>query len=241
VKRVLLVFLVIGIIVGLGWRYFTFKKHQIAKEVENQLESRMDRQFTVTDVQSSKDESGSYYYVTVKMEGVKKPFTFQQEKEAIGNLYKYEVIEALWDRQYAQQIKEIIQSHPFNVRDIEGTVDIDRKNPINIKNVPRIQEVRTKYGKEVMVDTIIINLSDNYPLDAKQQVRENEKVFYLLEDLRDHNMNSNFFLEVIYKDEQQTYRVAINDKNPDIYYKAEDMKKALVKTQEQVKKTYKEN
>ncbi|MCY8234002.1 hypothetical protein [Priestia endophytica] len=240
-KRVLLVFLVIGIIVGLGWGYFTFKKHQIAKEVENQLESRMDRQFTVTDIQSSKDESGSYYYVTVKMEGVKKPFTFQQEKEAIGNLYKYEVIEALWDRQYAKQIKEIIQSHPFNVRDIEGTVDIDRKNPINIKNVPRIQEVRTKYGKEAMVDTIIINLSDNHPLDAKQQARENEKVFYLLEDLRAHSMNSKLFLEVIYKDDQQTYRVAINNKNQDIYYKAEDMKKALIKTQEQVKKTYKED
>ena len=115
------------------------------------------------------------------------------------------------------------------MRDIEGTVDIDRKNPINIKNVPRIQEVRTKYGKEVMVDTIIINLSDNYPLDAKQQVRENEKVFNLLEDLRDYNMNSNLFLEVIYKDDQQTYRVAINDKNPDIYYKAEDMKKSSCK------------
>ncbi|MED4074315.1 hypothetical protein [Priestia endophytica] len=240
-KRVLLVFLVIGIIVGLGWGYFAFKKHQIAKEVENQLESRMDRQFTVTDIQSSKDESGSYYYVTVKMEGVKKPFTFQREKEAIANLYYYEVIEELWDSQYTQQIKEIVQNHRFNMRDIEGRVDIDRKNPINIKSVPNIQEVYAKYGQEVMVDTLIINLSDNYPLDAKQQARENEKVFNLLEDLRNHNMNSNLFLEVIYKEDQQTYRVAINDKNQDTYYKAEDMKKVLVKTKEQVEKTYKED
>ncbi|MBG9811283.1 hypothetical protein ABD68_06625 [Bacillus endophyticus] len=222
---------------GATWGMHTYNQNKISKEIEFQLESRMNRQFTVTDICSSKDESGSYYHVTVKMEGVKKPFTFQQEKEAIGNLYKYEVIEELWDRQYTQQIKEIVQSHPFNVGEIEGTVDIDRKNPINIKSVPSIQEVRAKYGKEVMIDTITINLADNYPLDASQQVRENEKVLNLLKDLRDHNMNSNLFLEVIYKNDQQTYRVAINDKNKDTYHKSEDMKKALLKTQEQVEKT----
>lgn len=114
--------------------------------------------------------------------------------------------------------------------EIEGTVDIDRKNPINIKSMPSIQEVRAKYRKEVMIDTITINLTDNYPLDTSQQVRENEKVLNLLKDLRDHNMNSNLFLEVIYKNDQQTYRVAINDKNKDTYHKLEYMKEALLKT-----------
>src|SRR5688572_900913 len=122
-KKIIGIMIVLLLVIGGIWMFHTYNKEKIAKEVETQLESRMDRQFTVTDIQSSKDESGSYYHVTVKMEGVKKPFTFQQEKEAIGNLYKYEVIEELWDRQYTQQIKEIVQSHPFNVGEIEGTVD----------------------------------------------------------------------------------------------------------------------
>ncbi|RAS84848.1 hypothetical protein [Priestia endophytica] len=110
---------------GIMWGKHTYKQNKIAEEVESQLESRMNRQFTVTDIRSSKDESGSYYQVTVKMEGVKKPFTFQREKEAIGNLYEYEVIEELWDRQYIQEVSSILKIHPFEVKNVTGTIGIN--------------------------------------------------------------------------------------------------------------------
>ncbi|MCY8233999.1 hypothetical protein [Priestia endophytica] len=223
---------------GIMWGNHTYKQNKIAKEVESQLESRMNRQFTVTDIRSSKDESGSYYHVTVKMAGVKKSFTFQREKEAIGNLYEYEVIEELWDRQYTQQIKEIIKGHSLNVKGVEGTFGVDSEEPINIKNVPSSQEVRTKYGKEIIINTITIHLSDNYPLEARQQEKENEKVFNLLEDLRTHNMDNNLFLDIIYKNSQQRYTITINKHQGDKYHTPEDMKKALAKTQKQVEQTY---
>ncbi|KAB2492623.1 hypothetical protein [Priestia endophytica] len=170
---------------GATWGVHTYNQNKILKEIESQLESRIDCQFTVTDIRSSKDESGSYYHVTVKMEGVKKPFTFQREKEVIGNLYEYEVIEELWGRQYIQEVSSIFKKHPFEVKNVTGTIGINRKDPIDITQVPNIQEVREKYGKEIIIDHIDIMLNDDYPLDSKQQEKENEKylTFYKIYEL----------------------------------------------------------
>ncbi|RAS84847.1 hypothetical protein [Priestia endophytica] len=89
-----------------------------------------------------------------------------------------------------------------------------------------------------MIDHIDIMLNDDYPLDSKQQEKENKKVFNLLEDLRAHNMATDLVLEVIYKDSQQRYIITINEYQKDKYHTPEDMKKALAKTQKQVEQTY---
>ncbi|WP_124052454.1 hypothetical protein [Priestia endophytica] len=212
----------------------TYNQHKISKEIEFQLESRMNRQFTVTYIRSSKDESGSYYHVTVKMEGVKKPFTFQREKEAIGNLYEYEVIEELWDRQYTQQINEIIKQHPFQFEDIDGTVGIQREKPVNIKNVPSIQEIREQYGKEDIIDNIDIRVKTAFPTNSSQQESENEKVYNLLQDLRNHEMDSNLSLTIEYKGSTQIYKILINDTQKDIYHNPEDVKKSWYKDQKAI-------
>ncbi|MED3726236.1 hypothetical protein ACT6P6_15530 [Priestia endophytica] len=227
-------FLVIGIIVGLGWGYFTFKKHQIAKEVENQLESLMDRQFIVTDIQSSKDESGSYYHVTVKMEGIKDPFTLEQNEDASTSLFRYDVISELWRRQYRQQINEIIKQHPFQFEDIDGTVGIQREQPVKIKNVPSIQEIREQYGKEDIIDNIDIRVKTAFPKNGSQQESENEKVYNLLQDLRNHEMDGNLSLTIEYKGSTQIYKILINDTQKDIYHSPGDMKKSWYKDQKAI-------
>ncbi|SFQ81006.1 hypothetical protein [Priestia endophytica] len=148
------------------------------------------------------------------------------------------MIEELWDRQYIQEVSSILKTHPFEVKNVTGTIGINRKDPIDIKPVPNIQEVRKKYGKEIMIDHIDIMLNDDYPLDSKQQEKENEKVFNFLQDLRTHNMGHHLALEITYKNSQQRYQIFINERQGNKYHHPEDMKKALIKTQKQVEQTY---
>ncbi|MGF9857681.1 hypothetical protein ACU3L3_19055 [Priestia endophytica] len=198
-KKLIGIILILFLVIGGLWIFAVFKDHQIAKDIEHKLEERMNREFKVTNIVSYNDGSGDYYGVTVEMEGIKDPFTLEQNEDAPTSLFRYDVISELWRRQYRQQINEIIKQHPFQFEDIDGTVGIQREKPVKIKNVPSIQEIREQYGKEDIIDNIDIRVKTAFPTNSSQQESENEKVYNLLQDLRNHEMDGNLSLTIEYK------------------------------------------
>ncbi|RAS82595.1 hypothetical protein [Priestia endophytica] len=233
-KKLIGVILILFLVIGGLWIFAVFKDHQIAKDIEHKLEERMNREFKVTNIVSYNDGSGDYYGVTVEMEGIKDLFTLEQNEDAPTSLFRYDVISELWRRQYRQQINEIIKQHPLQFEDIDGTVGIQREKPVKIKNVPSIQEIREQYGKEDIIDNIDIRVKTAFPTNSSQQESENEKVYNLLQDLRNHEMDGNLSLTIEYKGSTQIYKILINDTQKDIYHNPEDMKKSWYKDQKAI-------
>ncbi|MCY8233996.1 hypothetical protein [Priestia endophytica] len=233
-KKLIGAILILFVVIGGLWIFSIFKDHQIAKDIEHKLEERMNREFKVTNIVNYNDGSGDYYGVTVKMEGIKDPFTLEQNEDAPTSLFRYDVISELWRRQYRQQINEIIKQHPFQFEDIDGTVGIQREKPVKIKNVPSIQEIREQYGKEAIIDNIDIRVKTAFPTNSSQQESENEKVYNLLQDLRNHEMDGNLSLTIEYKGSTQIYKILINDTQKDIYHSPEDMKQSWYKDQKAI-------
>ncbi|RAS84849.1 hypothetical protein [Priestia endophytica] len=230
-KKFLSTLLIIGIAT---WGYFTFKEHQIAQKIENQLESRMDKNFKVTDIQEISSENGEAYRVMVKMERVNKPFPMSITPNEVDNLYKYEVIFELWSRQYREEVKDIVAEHPFDIKNVHSSIGLENDGNINIKNVPSIQEVREKYGDEVVIYNITLTTGDIYPVGTSLQQMEDKKIFNLLQDFKEKGMGHNIALTVYYANSSQTYNILINDVKKDVYHTPQDMKKARLKTQEEV-------
>ncbi|MGF9857686.1 hypothetical protein ACU3L3_19070 [Priestia endophytica] len=226
---------IIGLLViGGVWMYSAHKENKVAKMIEKQLEARMNQEFHVTNIDEISNGGGEYYYITTEMKGIKEPFKMQIFKQAADNLPRYAIIQELWTRQYDKEVKEMVKKHPFKLKSVEGNVGVDNEKNIDIHDIPTIEEVRKGYGKEVVYDEITLDTDYRYPIDLKSQEKEDQKIFDLLEDIKGRDMDNNLSLTVQYKDYTQRYEVLINDVQKDKYHRPEDMKKARLKTQEEV-------
>ncbi|MCY8234001.1 hypothetical protein [Priestia endophytica] len=227
-KLVINVIIIALIVIGGAWLYFAYKENQIAKMIEKQLENRMNREFHVTNVDEFSNGGGEYYYITVEMAGLKKPFKKEMFKSAADNLPRYAIIDELWTRQYENEIKQIVKQHPFDIERIESNVGVDEDPNVDIYNIPTIEQVREQYGKKAIYDEITLYIDYKYPQQTDLQEEENQKIFDLLEDLRDRNMDNNLALTIQYKNYTQRYEILINDVQKDTYHRSEDIKKARV-------------
>ncbi|MCY8234000.1 hypothetical protein [Priestia endophytica] len=233
-KTLMRVIIVIFLIIGGGWVIYSSKDHKIEKSIQKQLESRMDRKFKVTDIQDVSSENGEAYRVMVKMEGVNKPFPMSITPNEVNNLYKYEVIFELWSRQYREEVKGIVAEHPFNIKNIHSSIGLEDDVDINIEDVPSIQKVREKYGDEVVIYNVTLTTDDVYPVDTSLQQMEDKKIFNLLQDFKEKGMGHNLALTIYYANSSQTYNILINEVKKDVYHTPQNMKKARLKTQEEV-------
>ncbi|KAB2492622.1 hypothetical protein [Priestia endophytica] len=237
-KIKLIVFIgIIGLLViGGAWMYSAHKENQVANMIEKQLEDRMNREFHVTNVEEISNGGGEYYYITVEMGGVKKPFKKEMFKSAADNLPRYAIIDELWTRQYEKEVQKIVKEHPLNIKRIESNVGIvhDQDPNVDIQNLPTIEEIRKQYGKKVIYDQITLYTNYPYPTDPELQEKEDEKIFNILKDMKDRDMDNNLSLSIQYTKYTQRYEILINDYQKDKYHSPEDMKKARLKTQEEV-------
>ncbi|MBM7645468.1 hypothetical protein JOD45_001679 [Scopulibacillus daqui] len=96
----------------IGW--FLLKDYMEEKEIKEttkeQLEQRFHRRVTVTNVDKRWTENGSMYDVKVKLQGINGTFEIEGYTGEFYNLWRYEVIDDIWSKQFAQEVKGLLKN-----------------------------------------------------------------------------------------------------------------------------------
>lgn len=96
----------------IGW--FLLKDYMEEKEIKEttkeQLEQRFHRPVTVTNVDKQWTENGSMYDVKVKLQGINGTFEIEGYTGEFYNLWRYEVIDDIWSKQFAQEVKGLLKN-----------------------------------------------------------------------------------------------------------------------------------
>ncbi|MBM7645469.1 hypothetical protein JOD45_001680 [Scopulibacillus daqui] len=231
VLLIILGFIVLIIIIGVVW--FMLKQLMEANEIKDitkeQLEQRFHRPVTVTNVDKQWTENGSMYDVKVKLQGVNGTYEIGGYTGEFYNLWKYEVIDDIWHKQFTKEMKKMFNTKGFKLKYIDADATVPENIPIDISKLPTIQEVRKEYGQKFVSNDIQVTLQTKYPETKKGQLEENKKIFTLLKEMEKRGIARNLYLVIEYSDFKQIYVIGVKDPKTNPYHKPEDLNKAKTK------------